>query len=142
MSSLSHCATIVCDAPADTAFAFLADPARLGSWALGCWNAEAVGEHVARGTSLFDQSTSYVQVEPDAERLVVDFSVGGDAASLVRRISARVLPGHPLGYGADRCLVTVIAWRPADMTDERWERVVVSHAAEILLLRARIEARA
>jgi hypothetical protein len=140
MSSLSHCATTACDAPADAAFAFLADPARLGSWALGCWNARIVGERVARGASLFDESTSYVRVEPDRERLLVDFAVGDDAESLVRRISARVLRGDLLGYGTDRCLVTVVAWRPADMTDERWERLVASHAAEILLLKAKIEA--
>jgi hypothetical protein len=140
MSSLSHCATTACDAPADAAFVFLADPARLGSWALGCWDAQVVGERVARGTSLFDESTSYVRVEPDREQLVVDFAVGGDAGSLVRRISARVLRGESLGYGTERCLVTLVAWRPAEMTDERWERLVASHAAEILLLKARIEA--
>ena len=140
MDSLSHCATTACDAPADAAFMFLADPARLGTWALGCWNAQIVGEGTARGTSLFDESPSYVRVEPDRERLVVDFAVGDHAESLVRRISARVLPGDVLGYGTDRCLVTVVAWRAADMTDERWERLVASHAAEILLLKGRIEA--
>jgi hypothetical protein len=81
-----------------------------------------------------------VRVEPDRERLVVEFAVGGDPESLVRRISARVLSGEPLGYGTDRCLVTLVAWRPADMTDERWKRLVASHAAEILLLKGRIEA--
>jgi hypothetical protein len=141
MSSLSHCATTACDAPADAAFAFVADATRLGSWALGCWNAELVGERLARGTSLFDESTSYVRVEPDSERLVVDFAVGDVPESLVRRISARVLPGDALGYGTGRCLVTLVAWRPGDMADERWERLVASHAAEILLLKARIEAR-
>jgi len=140
MSSLSHCTTTACDTTAEAAFSFLADPTRLGSWALGCWNAETVADGVVRGTSLFDESASYVRVEPDVERLAVDFAVGSDAESLVRRISARVLPGGGLGYGG--CLVTIVAWRPADMTDARWERLVASHAAEILLLKARIEAAA
>lgn len=139
MHSLSHCATAACDAEAGAAFAFLADPARLGSWALGCWDAELVGERVVRGTSLFDASPAYARADPDPERLSVDFAVGSDPEALVHRISARVLPGAQLGFEAGRSLVTLIAWRPADMSDDRWARLVASHEAEILLLRARIE---
>ena len=140
MSPLSDCVTTACDATAEAAFSFLADPSRLGSWALGCWNAEPVGDGVVRGASLFDDAAAYVRVDPDAERLAVDFALGGDTDSLVHRISARVVPGDGLGY--EGCLVTLVAWRPASMTDERWERLVASHAAEILLLKARIEAAA
>jgi hypothetical protein len=139
MHSLSHCATTACDAAADVAFAFLADPSRLGSWALGCWDAQPAGEGTVRGTSLFDASTAYVRADPDPARLSVDFAVGPDPGELVHRISARVIPGHVLGYGEDRSLVTLLAWRPAEMADDRWSRLVASHEAEILLLRARIE---
>ena len=57
----------------------------------------------------------------------------------MHRISARVIPGSALGYGENRSLVTLLAWRPAEMSDDRWSRLVASHEAEILLLRARIE---
>ena len=38
-----------------------------------------------------------------------------------------------------RSHVTLLAWREAGMSDERWSRLIASHEAEILLLRARIE---
>jgi hypothetical protein len=139
MHSLSHCATAVCDATADVAFAFLADPSRLGSWALGCWGAEPVDERTVRGASLFDASTAYARADPDSARLLVDFSVGADPDQLVHRISAHVIPGAVLGFEEHRSLVTLLAWREADMSDDRWSRLVASHEAEILLLRARIE---
>jgi hypothetical protein len=139
MHSLSHCATVVCDATAEVAFAFLADPTGVGSWALGCWDAQPVGERTVRGRSLFDASAAYVRADPDAGRLGVDFAVGGDPDELVHRISARVVPGPVLGYDSNRSLVTLLAWRQADMPDDRWSRLIASHEAEILLLRARIE---
>jgi hypothetical protein len=139
MHALSHCATTACEADAEAAYAFLADPARLGSWALGCWDAELVGERVVRGTSLFDGSSAYVRADPDPERLSVDFAVGAEPEALVHRITARVLPGAQLGYPAGQSVVTLIAWRSAGMSDDRWARLVASHEAEILLLRARIE---
>lgn len=139
MQPLSHGVTVTCAVPAGTAFGFLADPSTLGSWALGCWDAEVVEPGVVRGTSLFDRSTTCVRVDPDPSTLTVDFAVGGDTAELVHRISARVVDGAPLGYGASSCLVTLLAWRPAEMNDERWSRVAASHEAEILLLRSRIE---
>lgn len=139
MHSLSHCTTAVCDATAEEAFAFLADPARIGSWALGCWDALPVGERTVLGRSLFDASPAYVRADPDSARLGVDFAVGSDPDELVQRISARVIPGPALGYEGARSLVTLLAWREAGMSDERWSRLVASHEAEILLLRARIE---
>ncbi len=139
MHSLSHCATTVCDATAEVAFAFLADPGGLGSWALGCWDARPAGERMVRGTSLIDASTAYVRADPDSVRLSVDFAVGADPDELVHRISARVIPGPVLGFDGNRSLVTLLAWRHAAMSDDRWSRLVASHEAEILLLRARIE---
>lgn len=139
MHSLSHCTTAVCEATAEAAFAFLADPSRLGSWALGCWDAEPVGGGTVRGASLFDASTAYVRADPEPARLLVDFAVGADPDELVHRISARVIPGPVLGFDESSSVVTLLAWRPAGMPDDRWSRLVVSHEAEILLLRARIE---
>ena len=141
MHSLSHCTTAVCDVTAEEAFAFLADPARIGSWALGCWDARPLGGGVVSGTSLFDGSTTYARVDGDPQRLAADFAVGPEPDELVHRISARVLAGAPLGFEAE-CLVTLLAWRPAAMDDERWARLTASHETEILLLRGRIEGRA
>ena len=141
MHSLSHCATAVCDSEPTAAFDFLADSSRLGSWALGCWDAKPFAEGVVGGTSLFDGSQTYARLDADAVRLAVDFAVGSDPHQLVHRISARVVPAAALGYPEGSSIVTLLAWRGADMPDDRWDRLVVSHEAEILLLQARLEER-
>lgn len=139
MHELSHCATTVCEVAADDAYAFLADPKRLGVWALGCWGAQSIAEDTVRGTSLFDGDVAVVRVAGSAPSLTVDYFVGGDEGTMVPRISARVVPGPVVGRPARECLVTVLAWRAVGMSDERWARVVASHEAEVLILKARIE---
>ncbi len=137
--SLAHCVSALCDAPAADAFAYLADPDRIGEWALGCWDAKRGEDDVVRGTSLFDGTQTFVRTQPAAESLTVDFEVGGDPAHLVRRIAARVVGGDDLGGDARRSLVILLAWRTDSMDDERWCRLAASHDAEILMLRERIE---
>jgi hypothetical protein len=139
MRALSHCVSAVCDAEPTASFDFLADTSRLGSWALGCWEAKPAAEGVVVGVSLFDGSQTYVRADADRERLAVDFAVGSDPQQLIHRISARVIPGASLGYAAGSSIVSLIAWRGADMPDHRWQRLVVSHDAEILLLQARLQ---
>ncbi len=139
MHELSHCVTSVCEVAAEDAYAFLADPERLGEWALGCWEAQPIAEDTVRGTSLFDGQAAVVRVAGSAPSLTVDYFIGGDDGTLAPRISARVVPGPVVGRSASECLVTVLAWRTVGMSDERWARVVASHDAEILILRGRIE---
>jgi hypothetical protein len=131
---------VSCAAPAETAFRYVADVAHVGSWTLGSWGATVVGDGLARGESLFDGSVVFIRPDPDERRLLVDFLVGADAAALAPRISVRVVPGGTLGAGADSCVVTMLAWRPSTMADERWARLCASHDVEIHLLRGRIEA--
>jgi hypothetical protein len=138
MHELSHCSTTVCERAAPDAFAFLADASKLGSWALGCWGARAIGDGMVRGTSLFDGEESVVRVSPGAD-LTVDYLVGDDERSLTPRISARVVPGPVTGRPASVCLVTVLAWRPLEMSDARWARLTASHDVEVLLLKAEME---
>jgi hypothetical protein len=137
-SELVHSVSTLCSAQPDHVLAYLSDPARLGEWSLGCWGAKAVGAS-ARGTSLFDGTEAYVRVIPLPEQRIVDFEVGDDPARLVRRISARVVPGEEIGGGPGSSLVILSAWRTESMDDERWRRLVVAHEAEILLLRHGIE---
>jgi hypothetical protein len=134
-----HCVSALCDAPARTAFSYLADSSRLGEWALGCWEAEPTGNGVVRGTSLLDGGATYARVVPVEDALTVDFEVGAEPERLVRRISARVVAGGDVEQDSDRSLVMLLAWRTASMDDERWHRLAATHEAEILLLRGRIE---
>jgi hypothetical protein len=69
----------------------------------------------------------------------VDFDVGDRPESLVRRISARVVPGDQLGEAETTSLLVLTAWRVRGMDDERWRRLVIAHEVEILLLKHRIE---
>jgi hypothetical protein len=136
---LAHCVSVLCDAPATAALAYLADPERLGEWALGCWGARADGDGLVRGRSLFDGSATLVRTRLVEDARTVDFEVGGDPEQLVRRISARVVGGEELGVDADRSLVILLAWRTSSMDDDRWHRLVAAHEAEVFLLRERIE---
>ncbi len=136
-SELVHCVSSLCSAQPDHAFAYLADPHRLGEWSLGCWRARAE-DGTVRGSSLFDGGEAVVRLIPVPEQRIVDYEVGSDPDRLVRRISARVVPGDDVGE-AGSSLVMLTAWREGSMDDERWHRLVVAHEAEILLLRHGIE---
>ncbi|MDB5858808.1 MAG: hypothetical protein JWQ76_2497 [Ramlibacter sp.] len=132
----SHSASAPCRVPASEALAFLADGLQLGTWAFGCWQAEAVGGGVVRGRSLFDDSTSWVRPTADAASMTVVYHVGGAPDALTPRIHALV-QADPAG-----CRISLHATRTADMDDARWLRLVRCHELEVLLIQARLERRA
>ncbi|MCX7961938.1 MAG: hypothetical protein N2653_10255 [Burkholderiales bacterium] len=133
---LSHCASAECAVPASAAFRFLADGAALGRWALGCFGAREVSPGLWRGTSLFDGTSSFVRPIGDPERLRVDYWIGTSRRSLSPRIVALAVPGERLGRSKNRSLVTLLAWRDARMTEDRWERLVACHEVEVRLIQA------
>jgi hypothetical protein len=137
-SSLSHCVSAHVDVPASLAFAFLADPIRLGHWALGCMRTQSTDEPgVFTGYSLFDGSQGWLSIDAHPDLGLIDYKVGPKGA-LIHRISARVIAGPNAGLSAGQCLVMLMAWRPAGMEDSRWHRLCASHEAEILLIRDQI----
>ncbi|MBN9062637.1 MAG: hypothetical protein BGP06_18445 [Rhizobiales bacterium 65-9] len=139
MNDLSHIATCRVLAPAGFAFAYLADPAKLGRWSLGCFDTQPVdGSGLHTGLSLFDRGRGWYRIDSDPDRMSIDYLVGAPD-SLTHRISARVMAGGPLAYSDPACLATLIAWRPATMDEERWLRLKASHEAEIWLIKAQIE---
>jgi hypothetical protein len=121
--------------PAEDAFAYLADGIEQGEWTLGSWNRKRVGDDLFRGTSLVSGRELYVRVRPDRERLVVECDVGGDPAALVHRISIVV---ERTGEG---CRVTLRAWQTPDQSDESWRQTRDMHAAEVHLIKGRLELR-
>jgi hypothetical protein len=138
-TDLAHSVSSICSAPASHAFSYLADPMRLGEWALGCWGAVASGPGIVKGTSLFDGVDTFARPLPHDRQLLVDYEVGDAPERLVRRITVRVIPGDALGEPPSRSLVVLTGWRVRWMDDERWRQLVVAHEAEVLLLRHRIE---
>jgi hypothetical protein len=133
---LCHHATVAVAAPAERAFAFMADGLKLGTWAMGCWNTRAVGPDLFVGNSLFDGAEGYVRIVADRALLAIDYHVGAAPDQLAHMNSARVIPGATLGRDPASCVVTLLAWRPAAMDDARWQRVRVTHEAEMLLIQS------
>jgi hypothetical protein len=134
--ALCHHATVDVAAPAERAFAFMADGLKLGTWAMGCWNTRAVEPDLFVGNSLFDGAEGYVRIVPDRALLNVDYHVGAAPDRLAHMNSARVIPGATLGHDPASCVVTLLAWRPAAMDEARWQRVRATHEAEMLLIQS------
>ena len=139
--SLSHCVTAECVVPARRAYEFLNDGVEVGRWALGSFDARRVGQNLFRGRSLFDGAEVLYRPVGDAARLIVDYHVGTNPQALVPRVMARVVPGEATGRTRRSCLVTLVAWRDASMSDARWERLVACHEVEIRLVQALLAGR-
>ena len=140
MSSLGHMVTRQVCAPAERAYTHLSDPIRLGHWSLGCFQTfldEGSGFH--SGKSLFDGGQGWFRIDPDPARMLIDYWIG-TPDQFSHRISVRIAHGGGIGYDDSTCLVMLMAWRPADMSQERWERLCASHEAEIWLIKEQIEA--
>ena len=82
---------------------------------------------------MFDGEELFFRPVGERTRLLVDYGVGADAGSLALRAMTRVLPRT-----RNSCVVSLIAWREASMTDDRWERLVACHEVEIRLIQAHV----
>ena len=136
-----HATTIVVPVSADTAVAFLRAPENVGTWALGTWETHPVPGHagVFVGRSLLDGTeNSYFRVRDGSADGTVEYEVGGVPTALTMRVSAKVVPGPDFGYRPDECMITLLGWRPKDMTNERWSRLRAFHEVEILMIDARL----
>jgi hypothetical protein len=141
VASLSHCVTAECAVPARRAYEFLSDGLAVGRWALGSFAARRVGPNLFRGRSLFDGAEVLYRPVGDAARLIVDYHVGMSPRALVPRVMARVVPGESTGRSRRSCLVSLLAWRDASMSEARWERLIACHEVEIRLVQAQLAGR-
>ena len=142
MSSLSddaHCATALVEVPAEAAYAFLVDPTALGRGSLVGSDRGHVGSGIYRGRSLFDGGEGWLSIDGDPQRGVIDYHVG-TLQERAPRICARVVPGPVCGLAPSECYVSLLAWRSTSMDEARWHRLCASHAAEIWLIKAQLEA--
>ena len=136
---LCYTVSIEIKVPAAQAFQYLSDPQQIGRWALGCFNTlPTEDDGLYKGTSLFDNSETWVRVKTDPQRLIIDYHIG-DPDHQVPRISTRVVSGGMYGKDSDHCIVSMTAWRPTDMLDARWHRLCVTHDTEILLIQSQLE---
>jgi hypothetical protein len=138
----AHSTAITIDAPASAVFAFMADPAKLDRWSFGTWRTERREDGLIRGEAIFDGAVTFVRIDADPARLLVDYHLGAGPDDLMPRISVRVVPGAHLGLNAEQSVLTFLAWRPVAMPDSRWRRLKASHEFEAVLLKALIEGEA
>lgn len=134
-----HIASITVNRPAGIVFALMADPAKLGRWSFGTWETDIAPDGLVTGTSIFDGEKILVRIDADLDRLSIDYKLGVDPAKLVPRINVRVVPGASLGLESGQCVLTFIAWRAADMDDDRWRRLTASHEFEVVLIKNLLE---
>jgi hypothetical protein len=134
-----HAVACLCRASVADALTLLSSAAGLARWNLGLRNTRELAPGMLAGTSLFDGGSGHAQVEVDAARGLVDYRVGADVGQLVARIQARVQPGEQLGHAPGSCVVTLLAWRTAQMDDDRWRRLQAVHEVEIELIRSRLD---
>jgi hypothetical protein len=134
-----HTATAEVAVDADTAFTFMSDGIKQGQWALGSWERRQVKERLFVGISLFDGKETWVRISANPERLLVDYSVGRSPEALLPRNSARIVPGPATRRNKKTCLVTLMTWRLADMTDEAWEQLCVTHETELFIIKGLLE---
>lgn len=134
-----HAVARLCGASVQAALALLSTAAGLARWNLGLWHTSEQGPGLLAGVSLFGGGRGLARVQVDAERGWVDYQVGADEQALVARIQARVQPGPELGHAEGTCVVTLMAWRTAQMDDARWQRLCAAHEVEIEMIRAALE---
>jgi uncharacterized protein YndB with AHSA1/START domain len=137
-----HATARLCRASPADALALLTQPEGLARWNLGLERTREVAPGLLTGESRFDGSTAWVRVQDDAAHGHVEYTVGAQPDALAPRIQARVQPGAELGYAEQTCVVTLLAWRTAEMDDARWSRLQATHEVEIELIRAQLEHRA
>ena len=131
--------SIVIEKPAEDVFAFMADPARMDLWSFGTFRIEVHDDGLVEGKSVFDGATVFVRIDAVPERGLIDYHVGDRVEALAPRIYARVSPGPLAGLDTGACVLTLVALRAKGMEDERWERLVASHAFELRLLKSLVE---
>jgi hypothetical protein len=134
-----HAVARLCRARSDDALALLSTAAGLARWNLGLWQTREQAPGLLAGTSLFGGGQGLAGVQVDTARGWVDYRVGGDARTLMPRIQARVQSGAELGHADGTCVVTLMAWRSADMDPSRWQRLCATHTVEIDIIRAELE---
>jgi hypothetical protein len=135
----SHAASAAIAKPAEEVIAFMADSQKLNRWSFGTWETEIAADDLVKGTSIFDGSITYVRIASNPSRHEIDYHLGLSPEKLVPRIMARVVPGDHLGLETGTCVLTLLAWRSASMSDERWQRLTTAHDFEVILIKNLLE---
>jgi len=135
----AHICSVAVGRPAGDAIAFLADPEKLSSWAVGMGETKVHADGTIEGAFPETKQPIWARIDADPGRGTILYQVGPDPGSLVPRIMVRVVPGSVLGGDPESCVVSMIAWRQEAMDDARWEGLKSGHEREILEVKRLIE---
>lgn len=127
------------EAPAEVAFAFMADGLKQDHWALGSVNRKSLGNGLFIGQNSFDGSDLYVRLASDPELLLVDYATGPSPEELTPRVEARVRRGSWLGLEDSSSVVTLTIWRWDGCDEETWQFHHNLWRVEIKLIKGAIE---
>ena len=117
----------------------MSDGLKQGRWAWGSFDRTEVEPGLFVGTSIFTGKKTYVRLNVDRARLLVDYEVGASKDALQFRNMSRVIPGDLLKIGADKCVVTLLTWRLATQSDADWTQFSCIHEAEMFLIKGLLE---
>lgn len=125
--------------PAAAAFEIMSEGLKQGQWTWGSFQRREVKPGLFVGQSVFSGKDTYVRLDVDRKRLLVDYEVGPSEEAIQFRNMSRVIPGDILKLGADKCVVTLLTWRLATQDDASWTQISTVHEAEMFLIKGLLE---
>jgi hypothetical protein len=134
-----HTSSIAVARPAEIVFEIMADGLAQGRWAWGSFGRREIEPGLFVGRSVFDGKETFVRLDVDRARLIVDYDVGRSRETMQFRNMSRVIPGDLLGLGPEKAVVTLMSWRIASQSDAAWEQFGCIHEAEMFLIRGLLE---
>ena len=131
--------SVVIERNAETVFKFMSDPNKMDLWSFGTWRINVDSDGLVHGCSIFDGSTACVRIESNAQNRLIDYWVGTDSENLAPRIFVRITPSEVIGSSTLNCILLMVSFRTAAMSDDRWHRLVTAHAFEVQLIKSLLE---
>jgi hypothetical protein len=134
-----HSSSVSVNRPAAQAFEIMSDGLKQGNWAWGSFNRTEVEPGLFMGRSVFTGKETFVRINADRARLLVDYEVGASKEAMQFRNMSRVIPGDLLKIGSDKCVVTLLSWRLSTQSDADWTQFSCIHEAEMFLIKGLLE---
>jgi hypothetical protein len=134
-----HSSSILVERQAEVAFDIMSDGLKQGRWAWGSYDRTEVEAGLYEGTSVFTGRSTYVRLNVDRPRLLVDYEVGQSKETMRFRNMSRVIPGDLLKIGSDKCVVSLLSWRLSTQSDADWTQFCCIHEAEMFLIKGLLE---
>jgi hypothetical protein len=134
-----HSSSIMVERPAEIAFEIMSDGLKQGRWTWGSFDRTEVEPGLFEGTSVFTGRPTFVRLNVDRPRLLVDYDVGASKETMIFRNMSRVIPGDVLKMGSDKCVVSLMSWRLSTHGDADWTQLCTVHEAEMFLIKGLLE---